>query len=1273
MTAYAENAYNADNASNKDSERTAGPNSSASPRAHRMSGGLYDKFPSHPTAAGAMDLDSLINEVESISFEHGYEIPAAAKDGDPARVEPIYAEPCEAAGPAGAPPPPPIMLPPTGADYRVAAPMRHIAIEHDYAEPTFPIYSAPAPVVAGGSSAAAATPGVSAGGLAIGNDYRNPRELATARGSDGYQVPMDLLPDASAAPTHLAGSAPAGLAARTDTVGPRYTQVSREHLARRALARSTSGGTTAAAPAAAAAAVAAVDGTGPSASSGGGALGSSAGGHAGGPASSAHSGPRAIAVKAGVGSTNREYEYAEVAVTHDPDSGSASDDEESADDPAGSTDGKEAAEPQPRALDPSSIRRPKTRRLLAPELRKSFHITADGDEALNALRVDVDPHGAQPEYHIPILPSALRPAYLAVPGAAASTAASASSSIPLSPAGHPGTASVLKTCSVYTTARAEPLERSGRLYVRSWKKAWQPRWIVLAGPRLAIHKTDNEASRLAVSMELNAHVSVRRGETRADRVYHLLIVASPSCSFILGTPNIDDREAWLGLLLRTAAAAGPAPTVQLAAWLSKAKHGFVRRSFCSLIENSLYFGSSEVAIPHTRVPLLGTTITPHDADDDSDGEEAATPLKHAITLAVPQEPHAKQYDLLFSAKEERDRWAFLCQLATGTLPAGLGTVVERAIVNVTDQASLVAALSSPALAHSATALGQPLTTIMSAPLESTALELHKALLLFMGTPINAIAVDYHVRLSQGIISKGIAHPQLRNEFVSFIVRQCNRPVSNAQSAPFPGPATSPTAPSTSAAAPAPPVSLLRPAYGPGAPTATAVSPTHPSAAVAGGSGVVLAGFADPLEAVLGWKLLALTVPVFQPTSIFLRFLQQYCELHLKSPLVAPYASYCLHFLRHKRYAAPRRMAPSRVETTAILLHALQAGRTREPPAAMSVPVFLTNGGHILCSFHARTTCSELAAKACGLIGVRHPTISGFAIFASQPDGEEESGSTWAVDKSYVCDVLASWEKSLHDSAVGRVDRTRVPMLSLRRRLFFAAHHQQEDESDVERILLAYQINQAIVAGLFPIDKDMVFRQAAWMAQMEWGDREGVEDADSIVVEVMGRFVPKHYSTKLSPVPSPRNALRQAGANAAVERSVVDMWSSLHNNDPVELSRAYIAFVKAWNFYGATVFPIELAGPVPIPALLAVHEAGIIVMEPVTFRVTQDIAYNVIKQFGNSAGEFTVTYKTGSGRRQLLCKCIQRNEIALLMASYINAIVRREGLRCEVAQIGQSDG
>jgi hypothetical protein len=160
-----------------------------------------------------------------------------------------------------------------------------------------------------------------------------------------------------ASPSPLAVSAPGGLAVpgSTGTSGkPRYTEINREHLARRAR------GPNGAVLASGAATDTAADSRAPALSVASGA---------------------AAARQNTQDSDGREYEYAEAMITHAPDSGSGSEDEdETSDGPAGSgapaSEADESAGVQRRIkpLSVQSIRRPRSTRLLAPENRKSYLI-----------------------------------------------------------------------------------------------------------------------------------------------------------------------------------------------------------------------------------------------------------------------------------------------------------------------------------------------------------------------------------------------------------------------------------------------------------------------------------------------------------------------------------------------------------------------------------------------------------------------------------------------------------------------------------------------------------------------------------------------------------------------------------------------------------------------------------------------------------------------------------------------------------------------------------
>lgn len=57
----------------------------------------------------------------------------------------------------------------------------------------------------------------------------------------------------------------------------------------------------------------------------------------------------------------------------------------------------------------------------------------------------------------------------------------------------------------------------------------------------------------------------------------------------------------------------------------------------------------------------------------------------------------------------------------------------------------------------------------------------------------------------------------------------------------------------------------------------------------------------------------------------------------------------------------------------------------------------------------------------------------------------------------------------------------APYLSSASRLYFSA--QVRGETERERLLLAYQTNEAIVAGHFPVNKELAMEMAALLAQV----------------------------------------------------------------------------------------------------------------------------------------------------------------------------------------------
>jgi pleckstrin homology domain-containing family H len=81
----------------------------------------------------------------------------------------------------------------------------------------------------------------------------------------------------------------------------------------------------------------------------------------------------------------------------------------------------------------------------------------------------------------------------------------------------------------------------------------------------------------------------------------------------------------------------------------------------------------------------------------------------------------------------------------------------------------------------------------------------------------------------------------------------------------------------------------------------------------------------------------------------------------------------------------------------------------------------------------------------------------------------------------LCDVISKWETALREKGSGKFENTRVIRLIFKNRLYFKSFVKKE--SDRERLLLCYQVNQQVVQGRFPLTKELALELAALMAQV----------------------------------------------------------------------------------------------------------------------------------------------------------------------------------------------
>uniref|UniRef100_A0A8D3BRU5 Pleckstrin homology, MyTH4 and FERM domain containing H2 n=1 Tax=Scophthalmus maximus TaxID=52904 RepID=A0A8D3BRU5_SCOMX len=340
----------------------------------------------------------------------------------------------------------------------------------------------------------------------------------------------------------------------------------------------------------------------------------------------------------------------------------------------------------------------------------------------------------------------------------------------------------------------------------------------------------------------------------------------------------------------------------------------------------------------------------------------------------------------------------------------------------------------------------------------------------------------------------------------------------------------------------------------------------------------------PFVILQGWQFLALCVGLFLPQHPFLWLLQVHLKRHGDSRTeVGKYAIYCQRSMERTQQKGERQARPSRMEILSILL--------RNPyhhSLPFSVPVHFLNSTYQVVSFDASTTVDEFQCRLNQDTGIRKTGLSGFSLYTDDPTGRELEHCLQGGIK--ICDIISKWEQACKDT--GKSENTRTVRLTYKSRLYFSL--QVRGESERERLLLAYQTNEAIVAGHFPVNKELGLEMAALLAQVEFGDFERPFSApgsaqtksNQTLKQVLERFYPKHYR-RTSSEEQLRQLLQRLSAR----------WASLRGRSSSECVRIYLTVARKWPYFGAKLF--ESITPSPeqgVRVWLAVHEDGISILE-----------------------------------------------------------------------------
>ncbi|CAH2254780.1 pleckstrin homology domain-containing family H member 2 [Pelobates cultripes] len=486
-----------------------------------------------------------------------------------------------------------------------------------------------------------------------------------------------------------------------------------------------------------------------------------------------------------------------------------------------------------------------------------------------------------------------------------------------------------KTCSSSTdNGKNEMLEKSGYLLKMGGKiKTWKRRWFVLKAGELLYYKSPSDVIRKPQGqIELNSSSHIVKGDGKQTVQ---LVTEKRTYYLTADSPNILDE--WVRVLqnvLRVQAASvlftqpDVKPTVK--GLLTKVKHGYSKRVWCSLIGKTLYyFRSQEEKFPLGQIKLWESKVEEVDRSCDSDedyetNDRCLLSTHHTIVI------HPREQDptyLLIGSKHEKETWHYHLTMAAGITGVNVGTEFEQLVCKLLnlDGESCSHIWRHPVLCHSKEAILSALTTLPSEALQTEAIKLFKTCQLFLNAVIDSPAIDYHVSLAQSALQVCLTHPELQNEIYCQLIKQTRH--RHPQNQPSP---------------------------------------------------------------IQGWQLLALCMGHFLPQHPYIWLLKLFLKKNADIRTEAgKYAIYCQRCLDRTQQNGDREAKPSRMEILSILLR-----NPYHHSLPFSIPVHFLNGTYQVVGFDASTTVEEFLCTLNQDIGMRKPAQSGFALFSDDPSGKD---------------------------------------------------------------------------------------------------------------------------------------------------------------------------------------------------------------------------------------------------------------------------------------------
>ncbi|XP_026299266.1 uncharacterized protein CG43867 isoform X5 [Apis mellifera] len=768
--------------------------------------------------------------------------------------------------------------------------------------------------------------------------------------------------------------------------------------------------------------------------------------------------------------------------------------------------------------------------------------------------------------------------------------------------------SLLMRVSGESPKRQESLEKTGHLAKLGGKlKTWRKRWFVLKNGVLTYWKSQNDVNRKPQGqIVLDEVCRINRAEGAAT-----FEIATGKKTYYLTADCIATMEDWIRVLQNVQrrnatklllSKEDNKPTIQ--GWLTKVKNGHAKKCWCVLIGKMfLYFKCPNDTNPIGQINMRDARVEEVEHVSDSDSEERDAECPHERTIGIFPTHQGPTY-LLMPHKQDKDNWLYHLTVVSGGGP-NAGTQYEQLVQRLmeTDGDPSCVLWRHPLLLHTKENITSPLTSLTSEALQTEAIKLFKACQLFMSVAVEQAGIDYHVVLAQNALQQCIDQPELQSEFICALVKQTSRHTQ------------------------------------------------HRLGVQGHSTSTILDCKTNPAQYVLiqGWQLLALAVSLFLPRNNRLLW---YLKLHLQRNAdtkteCGKYAAYCERALERTLQNGGREVKPSRMEVLSILMK-----NPYHHSLPHAIPVHFLNGTYQVVSFDGSTTIEEFLNTLNQEIGCRDVHQSGFTLFSDDPI---EKDLEHFIDlQAKLCDIISKWETALREKGSGKFENTRVIQLTYKSRCYW--RQAAKMETDRERLLLCYQVNQQVVQGKFPVNRELAFELASLMAQIDFGEYNNDKARGSgpgsnphhLVLQALDKFYPVRYRANIT-----AEQLRE------LQEKLQEKWLALKGRSVLDCVRIYLTCTRKWPFFGATLYQAKLKQTEPITVWIAVSEDSVTLLELQTMAVMCRYNYANIVTFGGCLDDFMLVACSdeGAAEQKLLFALSKPKilEITLLIADYMNAL------------------